>query len=78
MQGGGEICETSVEEDETPYGHGGAGIKEDDEAEADMEGRTVARQLARNMVFLMRSIRLGRQETGLPEEEPRAWTNFIR
>ena len=48
------------------------------EAEADMEGRTVARQLARNMVFLMRSIRLGRQETGLPEEEPRAWTNFIR
>ena len=48
------------------------------EAEADMEGRTVARQLARNMVFLMRSIRLSRQETGLPEEEPRAWTNFIR
>lgn len=35
MQGGGEICETSVEEDETPYGHGGAGIKEDDEAEDD-------------------------------------------
>ena len=54
--------------------HGGA----PGEAEADTEGRLVARQLARNMVFLMQSIRLSRQETGLPEEEPRAWTNFIR
>ena len=54
--------------------HGGAA----GEAEADMEGRTIARPLARNMVFLMQSIRLGAQKMGLPEEEPRAWTNFIR
>ena len=54
--------------------HGGA----PGEAEADREGRAVARQLARNMVFLMQSIALGREDRGLPEEEPRAWTNFIR
>ena len=54
--------------------HGGA----PGEAEADAEGRAVARQLARNMVFMMQSIALGRENLGLPKEEPRAWTNFIR
>ena len=49
------------------------------EAAADEEGRQVMRALARNMVFLMRSIALGRQTFGEPEtEERRAWTNFIR
>ena len=49
------------------------------EAEADMEGRQVMRVLARNMVFLMKSIVLGKAEIGIPQaEEPRVWTNFIR
>ena len=36
------------------------------------------RTLARNMVFLMRSIELGKERYGLPEREEHAWTNFIR
>jgi len=36
------------------------------------------RTLARNMVFLMRSIALGKEKYGLPEKEPHAFTNFIR
>ena len=37
------------------------------------------RTLARNMVFLMKSIALGKQEIGAPApEEPRVWTNFTR
>ena len=49
------------------------------EAASDEEGRQVMRALARNMIFLMRSIALGRQTFGEPEtEERRAWTNFIR
>ena len=54
--------------------HGG----EAGEAEADEEGRQVMRVLARNMVFLMKSIALGRKEIGLPETEDRVWTNFIK
>ena len=48
------------------------------EAEADEEGRQVMRVLARNMIFLMKSIELGREQVGLPEEEDRVWTNFTR
>ena len=49
------------------------------EGKADAEGRQVMRVLARNMVFLMKSIALGRQEIGAPApEEPRVWTNFTR
>ena len=49
------------------------------EAEADMEGRQVMRVLARNMIFLMKSIALGKAEIGVPRpEETRQWTNFIR
>lgn len=49
------------------------------EAEADMEGRQVMRVLARNMIFLMKSIALGKAEIGTPQaEEPRVWTNFTR
>lgn len=48
------------------------------EGEADKEGRQVMRTLARNMVFLMKSIDLGKKEWGVPEtEQPRLWTNFI-
>ena len=44
----------------------------------DAEGLRVARTLAKNMVFLMRSIELGKKVYGLPEREPKAFTNFIR
>ena len=30
------------------------------------------------MVFLMKSIQLGKEAFGLPEREPGQWTNFIR
>ena len=49
------------------------------EGQVDEEGRQVMRVLARNMVFLMQSIALGKKELGLPKaEEPRVWTNFTR
>ena len=48
------------------------------EAQQDAEGMRVMRTLAKNMVFLMRSIELGKKTYGLPEREPKAWTNFIR
>lgn len=47
------------------------------EAELDEEGKQTMRVLARNMVFLMRSIALGKEKYGLPETEKRIWTNFI-
>ncbi len=49
------------------------------EGEVDAEGRQVMRVLARNMVFLMKSIALGKKEIGIPaSEQPRVWTNFTR
>lgn len=48
------------------------------EANADAEGMQTMRTLARNMVFLMKSIALGKERFGLPEEEGRIFTNFIR
>ena len=54
--------------------HGGA----PGEAAQDAEGLQTMRTLARNMVFLMKSIQLGKEAFGLPEAEPHAWTNFIR
>ena len=48
------------------------------EGRVDDEGRQVMRVLARNMVFLMRSITLGKEQIGLPAEEDRVWTNFTR
>ncbi len=48
------------------------------EAEQDAEGMQTARTLARNMTFLMKSIALGKEAYGLPEQEKHAWTNFIR
>lgn len=44
----------------------------------DAEGMQTMRTLARNMSFLMKSIALGKEQFGLPEKEPHAWTNFIR
>lgn len=54
--------------------HGGA----PGDAEGDAEGMQTMRVLARNMVFLMKSIALGKARFGLPEQEPRVFTNFIR
>ena len=48
------------------------------DAEKDAEGLQTMRVLARNMVFLMRSIALGRERYGLPEKEKRTPTHFIR
>ncbi len=48
------------------------------EAAQDAEGLQTMRVLARNMVFLMRSIALGKEKYDLPEQEVREWTHFIR
>ena len=48
------------------------------EAAQDVEGLQGMRTLARNMVFLMRSINLGKEKYGLPEREAFTRTNFIR
>lgn len=48
------------------------------EAVEDAEGLYTMRMLAKNMVFLMKSIALGKNEYGMPERETRKATNFIR
>ena len=48
------------------------------QAEKDDEGRLVARTLAKNMSFLMKSIALGKEKYGLPAKEEPVFTNFIR
>lgn len=48
------------------------------EAAMDAEGLQTMRTLARNMTFLMKSIALGRETFGLPEQEERVATHFIR
>ena len=48
------------------------------EAKEDLEGLQTMRTLANNMVFLMKSIALGKEKYGLPKTEPRQGTNFIR
>lgn len=53
--------------------HGGA----PKEALEDAEGLQTMRTLARNMVFLIKSISLGKEKFGLPETEKHLWTNFI-
>lgn len=50
------------------------------DAEKDLEGLQVMRNLGRNMAWILKLIAAGR-ENGLPypePEKPRAWTNFIR
>ena len=48
------------------------------DAKQDLEGLRTMRVLGKNMAFLMKSIALGKEKYGLPEEEKRVWTNFIR
>lgn len=54
--------------------HGGA----QGEAKDDLEGLQTMRALAENMVFLMKSIELGKKQFGLPKKEKPERTNFIR
>ena len=48
------------------------------EVEGDEEAIQNARFVARNMVFLMRAIALGKEKYGLPETETVTRTNYIR
>lgn len=43
----------------------------------DEEGMQTIRILAKNMIFLMKSIALGKEQYGLPEKETKLRTNFI-
>ncbi len=52
--------------------------REAGQAAEDAEGLQTMRTLARNMIFLMRSIELGKEKYGLPEREPSLYTNFVR
>ena len=56
------------------------GIHGNDAAEAcrDAEGLQMMRTLAANMAFLMEAIARERTSAGLPEKEPKTFTNFIR
>ena len=48
------------------------------EVEEDVEGIQNVRFVARNMLFLMKSIALGKEKFGLPETEPVTRINYIR
>ena len=48
------------------------------EAAQDPEGIRTMRNLAKNMTFLMNAIDAEKEVSGLPEPEPKAFTNFIR
>ncbi len=52
--------------------------REQGEVEQDGEGLQTMRTLARNMIFLMKSISLGKEKFGLPEKEQWIPTHFIR
>lgn len=52
--------------------------REQGEASQDAEGLQQMRTLANNMVFLMRSIAIGKEKYGLPDKEAFTRTNFIR
>ncbi len=49
-----------------------------EEVAQDAEGLQTMRTLGRNMAFLIKSIRLGKEAYGLPEKEEHIFTNFIR
>ncbi len=52
--------------------------REPGQAAQDAEGMQTMRTLARNMIFLMKSIALGKENFGLPEKEEHIFTHFIR
>ena len=49
-----------------------------EEALQDLEGLQTMRTLGRNMAFLIKSIKLGKEKMGLPIKETKQNTNFIR
>lgn len=49
-----------------------------EEVKQDLEGLQTMRTLGKNMAFLMKSIKLGKEKYGLPEKEEKTFTNFIR
>ena len=49
-----------------------------DDAKEDLEGLYTMRTLGRNMAFLIKSIKLGKEAIGLPDLGERPYTNFIR
>lgn len=49
-----------------------------EEVKQDLEGMQTMRILGKNMAFLMKSIKLGKEQFGLPEKEDHIFTNFIR
>lgn len=48
------------------------------EAALDAEGIRTMRNLAKNMIFMMKAFAAEKEANGLPEPEPKAFTNFIR
>ena len=48
------------------------------EAAQDPEGVRTMRNLAKNMLFLMKAIAAEKEANGLPTPEPKVYTNFIR
>ncbi len=52
--------------------------REQGEVSQDAEGLQTMRTLARNMIFMMKSIALGKEQFGMPELEPWTPTHFIR
>ncbi len=49
-----------------------------EDVHADAEGEQTIRNLARNMVFMMRAITDGRDAYGIPERNKSIFTNFVR
>lgn len=49
-----------------------------EEVAKDAEGLQTMRTLGRNMAFMMKSFRLGREKFGLPQKEPPVFTNFCK
>lgn len=49
-----------------------------EEVKQDLEGMQTMRTLGKNMAFLIKSIKLGKEQFGLPEKEDNIFTNFIR
>lgn len=49
-----------------------------EEVKQDLEGMQTMRTLGKNMAFLIKSIKLGKEQLGLPEKEDHIFTNFVR
>lgn len=49
-----------------------------EDAEQDIEGLQTMRILGRNMAFLIKCIRLGKEQLPSPEKEKKIYTNFVR